>query len=517
MCGGVMSRPSQRVEQDELRARMRAVGMSHDEIAVEFARRYKLRPRAAHRVAHGWTQQQATNHINTHAAGAGLDPDGTAPMTPPKLCEMENWPLPLRRRPTPQILALLAEVYGTSIHNLLDLDDREHLPPADLLLIANTRGPHAAASSERASSPPLGLPGWSVLLRRGGGPEEQIVLPVVPAAQVTTLTDPPRATMHEIDRRDFVTATAAALTFRGTAPRHVDPALIDYFIQQLEGHYRADMMLGPRELISTVTAQHTLISTVTVSARGDTRQDLLRASAAYASLIGWLHQDAGDLPTSSTWRGIALDAAHRSQDHQLVAYALLNHASVRADLGDGLGVLDLCGAVLADNPGRLSPKVRVLAFQQQAHGASLLGDRATVDSALDQAAPLVETCDDGLAWGNACRRTPAYLEVQRATCYGRLGLGEAASGLWDQALATTPAHARRDRGVYLARQATACVQSGDPGRAVDAGRLAADLALETGSARIHRELAGLRRAARPWNDTTVGRDLDEILAPVKET
>ncbi|KLL10586.1 hypothetical protein BL254_17755 [Protofrankia sp. BMG5.30] len=57
MCGGVMSKRSQRVEQDELRARMRAVGMSHDEIAIEFARRYKLRPRTAHRVAHGWTQQ----------------------------------------------------------------------------------------------------------------------------------------------------------------------------------------------------------------------------------------------------------------------------------------------------------------------------------------------------------------------------------------------------------------------------------------------------------------------------
>ncbi|ESZ99630.1 hypothetical protein ThrDRAFT_03898, partial [Frankia casuarinae] len=32
-----MSRSSRRAEQDELRARMRAAGMSHDEIAVEFA------------------------------------------------------------------------------------------------------------------------------------------------------------------------------------------------------------------------------------------------------------------------------------------------------------------------------------------------------------------------------------------------------------------------------------------------------------------------------------------------
>ncbi|ABW12263.1 hypothetical protein Franean1_2840 [Parafrankia sp. EAN1pec] len=502
-----MSRHSLRVEQDELRARMRTVGMSHDEIAIEFARRYHYRPRAAHRHARGWTQTQAANHINAHAARAGLDPDGAAPMTGPKLSELETWPLPSnRRRPTPQILALLAEVYDTSIHNLIDLDDREHLPPTDMLLI-NTARRNPAADPERGSASAPVLADDSGQPRRG----EQITMPVVPTAQVMRPADATGAAMPDLDRRDFVTATATALTFGRPALRNVDPALIDYFNQQLEGHYQADMMLGPRELISTVTAQHTLISNLVATGHGGTRRALLGASAAYASLIGWLHQDAGDLPSSSVWRGIALEAAQRSRDHQLVAYALLNHASVRTDLADGLGALDLCGAVLAD-AGRLSPKMRVLALQQQAHGASLIGDRATVDSVLDQAAPLVERCDDAMPWGNACRRTPAYLEVQRATCYGRLGLATAATGLWQQVLATTPTHARRDRGVYLARQATACVQNGDLGRAVEAGRLAADVAVETGSVRIRRELAGLRQAAEPWKGTAVGRDLDEIFA-----
>ncbi|WP_242606783.1 hypothetical protein [Protofrankia symbiont of Coriaria ruscifolia] len=130
-----MSEPGQRADQDELRARMRAAGMTHDEIAVEFARRFKLRPRAAHRVAHGWTQQQAANHINAHAARVGLDPHGSATMTSPRLSELENWPIPRRRRPTPQMLALLAEVYGTGIQNLVDLDDREHMPVTDILLL----------------------------------------------------------------------------------------------------------------------------------------------------------------------------------------------------------------------------------------------------------------------------------------------------------------------------------------------------------------------------------------------
>ncbi|MFF3691591.1 hypothetical protein [Streptomyces sp. NPDC002187] len=41
-------------------------------------------------------------------------------------------------------------------------------------------------------------------------------------------------------RRAFVSVTAAALMAGPVAPQHVDPALIDYFQQQLEGHYRAD-------------------------------------------------------------------------------------------------------------------------------------------------------------------------------------------------------------------------------------------------------------------------------------
>ncbi|WP_322747939.1 MULTISPECIES: helix-turn-helix domain-containing protein [unclassified Frankia] len=134
-----MGKTSQRVEQEELRARMRAVGMAHDEIAVEFARRYRLRPRAAHRVARGWTQQQAAGHVNAHVARVGVDPDGAASMSAPWLSELETWPLPARRRLTPQVLAVLAAVYGTDIHNLLDLDDREHLAPEDMLLINRMR------------------------------------------------------------------------------------------------------------------------------------------------------------------------------------------------------------------------------------------------------------------------------------------------------------------------------------------------------------------------------------------
>lgn len=314
-------------------------------------------------------------------------------------------------------------------------------------------------------------------------------------------------------KRTLVSVTAAALTAGPVAARHVDPSLIDYFQQQLEGHYRADMLLGPHDLIGTVSEQYKLIDNLVRTAAGETRRGLLRVGAAYAALVGWLYQDAGDLGAAAFWRGVTQEIALRSRDVHLIGYSLVNHAQVRTDLGDGHGVVDLCEAALEDASG-LAPKVRVMALQQQAHGSSLLQDRTAVDRLIDEADVLIGRVDDDLPWGNACRRTPGYLEVQRAPCYGRLGLGVEAGALWSQVLAGVPVTARRDRGVYLARHAAAAASARQPDEAVDIAREAATIAVETGSERMRRELLTLERAMRPWQDAPVGRDLAEVLAPV---
>lgn len=319
----------------------------------------------------------------------------------------------------------------------------------------------------------------------------------------------------DMKRRGFISVTAAALVAGPIAPQHVDPALITYFQEQLEGHYRADMFLGPHDLIGTVSAQYQLIDKLVRSATGETRRGLLRVGAAYAALVGWLYQDAGDMDGASFWRGVTQEIAMRSRDPHLIGYSLVNQAQVRTDLGDGPAGVDLCEAAL-DDSRRLVPKVRIMAMQQQAHGSSLIGDRTAVDRLIDQADQLLPRVDDDLPWGNACRRTPGYLEVQRATCYGRLGLGVEAGALWGQVLAVVPETARRDRGVYMARQATAAAGAGDPDQALHIAREVAGIATETRSARMRRELGALQRSMRPWQDAPVGRDLAEVLAPVTE-
>lgn len=174
------TKTSLRAEQRTLREKMRGLGLNHRQIAAEFARRYRLRPRAAWRHAYGWSLKEAAERINDYTACTGLDPSGTTvTMTSSHLCEYENWPgpgaKPSGRKPTVYVLSLLANIYQCTVHDLLDLADYEHLPPADRLILDKhtLSGPQALqtavaqSASVTAASPALPL---TVADASGAGP-----------------------------------------------------------------------------------------------------------------------------------------------------------------------------------------------------------------------------------------------------------------------------------------------------------------------------------------------------------
>ncbi|MBA9001659.1 helix-turn-helix domain-containing protein [Thermomonospora cellulosilytica] len=295
----------------------------------------------------------------------------------------------------------------------------------------------------------------------------------------------------------------------------VAPELVMYFLEQLPGHYRADMWLGPRHLIPTVMTQAQLIEELSQAADAPVRQGLFGAGVAYSSLLGWLYQDAGDIDRSAYWRATALDMAHRSGDPQLISYSLTNKAMLAIDLGDGRAVIDYATAAMVDEQ-RLCSKVRVLALVHQAHGHSLLPgcDRADVDRLLDSAADLIEQVDDEYPWGNACHRTRNYIDVQRATAYVRLGVYREAADLWEQILGAAPGSARRDDGVFWARQASALAALSEPERVIEIAASTAPIVNGTGSARLRRELKALPTQAERWRESRHGRELVEIISGI---
>jgi lambda repressor-like predicted transcriptional regulator len=294
----------------------------------------------------------------------------------------------------------------------------------------------------------------------------------------------------------------------------IAPELADYFSSQLAGHYVADRFLGPARLIPVAASQYDLLCDLASEASGTLRGDLWALAAGYAALIGWLHQDAGDLATAARWLDAMIERSHRSQDLQLVSFALYDKAMLLADTGDGRGVLDLTGAAL-QHGSRLCSKVKILLLQQAAHGTSLAGgDASSCDRFLDEAAGLVEAVDDEYPWGGSCQ-IPRYIDVQRATIYTRLGRTREALDLWQQILPGIPGSSRRDLGVFRARHAQALAADGEPDQAVMIAREVAPLIAQTGSARMRTELlSGLRETMEPWRGTPQGRALDEALSVV---
>jgi len=309
---------------------------------------------------------------------------------------------------------------------------------------------------------------------------------------------------------------AASRRERSAQEAPVAPEVVDYFRAQLAGHYTVDMYLGPRHLVPTVQTQAELIISLAASADAPVRRGLLDTGAAYAALLGWLYQDAGDLAASARWRDATLSLAHRSGDPQLISYALTNKAMLALDLDDGAAVVDYARAALASGRA-LTAKARLLAIQHQAQGHAMLGDRITADRLLDEAAALVNRVDDEYLWGNSSRRTPHHVEVQRATSYGRTGRAQDAADatvLWDQIMDAMPETARRDNAVFRARQSTALAQVPDPDRAVWAASEAASAVGATGSARLIRELKAIPKHASSWANTAAGRELRAIVAAV---
>jgi transcriptional regulator with XRE-family HTH domain len=447
---------------------MRAVGMSHNEIAIEFARRYELRPRAAHRVAHGWTQWQAADHINAHAARAGLDPHGAATMTGPWLSELEKWPAPnVRRRPRPQLLALLAEVYDTSIHNLIDLDDRENMPSADLMVINK--------------------------IRKGQSP-------------------PAHNDVDDRAGRDSVLGTASSPIITGrvlastSVASQLDPVFEPYAFDGLLTPSLADPAKHWVELLSLVAGKaadggasavwsvaYGQLAVLDACRRASTIEGhrLLAVQARWSELLSWLADNLGRSAAARKWAELAFSQATEAGDPRTASYVLMRRAQQAADQGQ-------CGQAVALGEsavalGSSSVRTTALCLVRQAHGHALNRDAGASRTALGQAVRLLagtEPEPDPL--DGHC--TDLYLAAHEGHCRRLLGDLDGATRILDEVLAVCPDGTRQDEVMWRAWAADTHTAAGRLAEAGTEGLRALELVQATGSARADQLLDSVASA-----------------------
>jgi transcriptional regulator with XRE-family HTH domain len=258
-----------------------------------------------------------------------------------------------------------------------------------------------------------------------------------------------------------------------------------------------DWLLGPHEVLGTVGGHLDLIQQLLPNLVGARRVRLLQVGARYAEFGSWLNQDSGNVRAATHWADRAMEWAQEAGNPQMVSYVLVRKSDQAAATRDVPRAIGLAQSAL-QHGRRLTSRGRAVALQQLAVGYALAGDEVACQRALDTAAQLAERSQQDHDEGPGRYCTPAYVEIQRAATWIELGRPERAITLFEDSLARLPSVHRRDRGVYLARLASAYALSGSPDTSVPKGWEALTVAQATGSRRITIELGQLGSRLTRW-------------------
>jgi tetratricopeptide (TPR) repeat protein len=503
------AKTSMRREKRELRDHMRSMGLGYRDIAAEFARRYKMRPRAAWREAYGWSLQETADRINAFRGNTGLDPGGLASMTAPHLSEYETWPghgpHPSGRRPTPYLLAVLAAVYDCAVTDLIDLPDRQHLRPSELLILDKCSQPPARPAHQDRGQAAL-IPGPT---DHTDGPEVNLQVLSRHEAQADNR-------LVEQLRRTFLAGGLAALTLPAlgldelkhiaaaviNAHRYADSDIVGYFRRELDSCTVTDGRRGPRQSLPIVLGLIAAIEKIAADASTTTRRDLLSVGAYASEFAGWLYRDVCVPDLANYWRDRAIEWAQVTGDTAMQGYVLLKKSQAAWDERDALRMLTLAEAA-QEGPWRLPARVRAEAAQQQARGHAMLnGSLILVESKLSEARSLLDQDKakaDSPTTEVAAHYDEALFGLQVAICYCEAGQPDRSLELYGQWL-SPETFSRRDYAYFLALKGEAHATAEEPDNAATAGLEAFSLARETESVRTVQEVTRLAVRLEQWRD-----------------
>jgi len=284
-------------------------------------------------------------------------------------------------------------------------------------------------------------------------------------------------------------------------PPSVSFDLIDSLAATLGQLSRTDSLAGPVPVLTAAADQANFVGKLTQVAAGPERNDLLALATRFAEFIGWLHQDDDDLTQAMHWTDRAMDYSQELGDPRLISYVLMRKSNILTDGGDSALGRGLADAALRGD-GQLTPRLRALARRQRANAYALQGEAAgcarELDLAMDELLRQPPDLDD--AFLDYCG--PSYVEMEAANCWLRLEQPGKAIPIFERSLENWPLGDQpRDRGLCLARLATAYAIAGSLDAAAAAGTQSLFSLRIAGSGRVLNQLRQLRLRLAPAYDS----------------
>jgi transcriptional regulator with XRE-family HTH domain len=434
---------------------------------MEEARHPNQRLRCA-RLQRGWSQQRVADLLNQLLGAARADRE-----------LVYRWEAG-KRTPSPFYRERLCQVFGMTAEQLGLVE----LPVADLADAARSVTGELGRPAD-ASGDSLLPEAVDMLIRELWGDQvnRRAILQVLGALAAGTAVE------------------GASLQRSPVVPVAHANEVVEHLARAFPELSSADWLLGPHQVLGTVGGHLDLVRQLLTSTAGAQRIRLLQVGARYAEFASWLNQDSGNARAATHWADRAMEWAQEAGNPLLVSYVLVRKADQAAATRDAARTIGLAEAALHQRRRRLTSRGRAVALHQLAVGHALAGNEIACQRALDSAAQLAERSQQEQDEGPGRYCTPAYIEIQRAATWIGLGRPERAIPLFEDSLARLPSVHRRDRGVYLARLASAYALSGSPDVSVRKGWEAFSVAQATGSRRITSELGQLRARLAPWEST----------------
>jgi tetratricopeptide (TPR) repeat protein len=307
-------------------------------------------------------------------------------------------------------------------------------------------------------------------------------------------------------------ASAAVARLAAAAGAASDMTPIEHLRRLRRVLVDSDNLLGSSSVIPAVRSQIEVIHQLRAARDGADRRALLVLQAQYAELAGWLHQDSRDFPSAQFWLDRALEWSQMAADRELSTYVMARKSQLAGDMGESADAEDLAEA--AGRMARKGSRLQATAATYGAHGHALAGNRTACLRAIDSARELAGRQDGDPSSPWASWLDVSYIEVQRARCLSALGDHVKAAAIFRQAINGLPGSFRRDRGVYLAREALAHARARDPEQAVAVGMQAVAIAADTQSGRVASELAQAGTGLAPWATLPAVATFRDALASV---
>jgi tetratricopeptide (TPR) repeat protein len=395
------------------------------------------------------------------------------------------------------------------------------VPPADVCMAADHAAQDVPGAALAAPLLPASEPAGPCLDDAAMQDGSEIVLPC------RTLDG--RIIWVSIPRRTFLsgglgTAALAAIAtaagpgsfgarLRTAAAAEMNP--IETLRQLRRALIDADNLFGPGGVLPAVHGQIQVIRQLRAERRGADRQTLLTMQAQYAEFAGWLHQDARDFQAAGFWLDRALEWSHAAADREMATYVMARKSQLAGDMCDAASAIDLASA--AGGMARKGSRLKATAATYGAHGYALAGQHTACLRAIDGAREMAGRLDDNPESPWATWLDVAYIDVQRGRCLSALGDHAKAATVFQQAIRDLPPVFRRDRGVYLAREALAHAGAREPEQAAGVGMQAVAIAHDTQSGRVIDELARVGTGLAPWATLPAVADFQNALTSVLPT